>query len=407
MERQKNLIKVMVFSPKNISQGRQRPKRMQLEPKVLAALKDSRTDPTQRVVEGIMRVGPRNAALLSRLTGIPTETVRYKIKRQLKEMGFRIHADVDYQRLGLRLHWATVDFTPTYSDLAVQILLGLHGIGYLVYYARIIPQGHYVALFALPEGSSGKYHEFLKHLIDLRIIRDYSLEDVVWSRHLSMNPKYFNFDSGKWDMDWRKVESEKVTVEGPTEPQEKAEVDKADLLLVKELQKDSIQSVIDIARKVKIHPKTLRYHYHTHVTGRKLIPRYLVRWMKDIESTRAHSISFLRFRFKELNEAELMTAQYTIRRIPFTWVEYLTRESMYMAEASIPVEHLLDTLSYVSQNLAVFGRKLEIDHIDPSIAAACTIPYNLFDQEQGWILNVEDVKKRFTNLESVIQSEKK
>ena len=394
----------MVFSPKSISQRPQRPKRMQLEPNVLTALKDSRTDPTQRVVEAIMRVGPRNAALLSRLTGVPTETVRYKIKKQLKEMAIKIHADVDYQRIGLRLHWAIFDFTPAYSELAVQIFLALHEIGYLIYYARIIPQGHYVVLFVPPEGSGEKYREFLQHLVNSGILRSFSFEEVVWSRHLSMNPKYFDFDSANWEIDWNKIDSDRVDLQKPAEHDEKAEVDKADLLLIKELQKDALQSIIDIARKVNIHPKTLRYHYHAHIERRALVPRYLIRWMKDIESTRGHSIIFTRVTFKGLSESELIAARSAVTRLPFTWVEYVMRNGTYLAEINIPIQSQPDTLSYISKKVTGFGQKLEVSFIDPSVANFGTIQYKVFNDDTGWIFDTQDLKQRFRNLAATLHT---
>ena len=391
----------MVFTPKNISQGDQRPKRMQPEPDALAALRDSRRDPTQRVVEAIMRVGPRNAALLSRLTGVPTETVRYKIKKQLKEMGFRIHADVDYERLGLRRHWATFGFPPEYSELAPQILNALSEIGYLIYYARIIPQGHYVVLFALPEGSTEKYREFLRHLVDLRVLRTFSLEELAWMRHLSMNPKYFDFSSGKWELDWTRVELEKVILEQAQKTYERAEIDKDDLLLIKELQKDCTQSVIDIARKVKIHPKTLRYHYHAHLEHRRLIAGHIVRWMKDVESTRAHTILNARVSFTGLTQAEILSARSIALRIPFVWAEDFLRNGTYIATFCIPVEEYANAFNYLSRKTLGYGHKLELSIIAPGDACLFTVPYQMFEEE--WILDIEDLKSRFVRLASAFQ----
>ena len=377
---------------------------MELEPHLIAKLKDSTLDPTQRVVEAIMRVGPRNAALISRLTGVPTETVRYKIKRQLKEMGFRIHANIYYEKLGLTRHLGIIDFMPEYAELAVQILKGLHEVGYLVYYAKIIPHGYYAILLALPEGSAQGYDGFLRHLVDLRIIQRYSLEEVAWSRHLSMNPKYFDFDSGDWEFDWTKIETEKVSLEPALEPHDKAVVDKADLLLIKELQKDALQSIIDVARKVKIHPKTLRYHYHVHVESRGLIPRYLVRWMRDIESTKAHSIIFARIRFSTLTDVELIRARTAILKVPMSWSEYLLKETKsYLAEVVIPVEQYGDAFSYLSKQVTGFGQKMAVDVIDPFTASSFTIPYTMFDEAVGWTFDPADLKVRFSNLANTLR----
>ena len=375
---------------------------MELEPHLVAKLKDSSLDPTQRVVEAIMRVGPRNAALISRLTGVPTETVRYKIKRQLKELGFRIHAEVDYEKLGLTLHWANLDFTAKYDDLAAKILTALHEIGYLIYYGRIIPQGHYVALFALPRSSGEKYHDFLKHLVDLGIIRWYSLEEVTFSRHLSMNPRHFNFDSGEWEVDWSKVDLEKPPLEERVF-QEEAPLDKTDLLLIEELQINALQHIVAIAKKVKIHPKTLRYHYHAHLEKHGLIARYVVRWMKDIEKTLSHSVMLTRLTIQGLNGTELLRTRAAVNKIPFLWAEELLKNGTYIATLCIPVEQAVSAFDYLHTKVLGSGRKIDIGYIKPWDACLFTVPSQMF--KEGWAFDADVLKSRFINLARALEGQ--
>ncbi|MFQ6076117.1 MAG: hypothetical protein ACE5Z5_08290, partial [Candidatus Bathyarchaeia archaeon] len=95
---------------------------------------DSGDDDFSLIVEAIKRVGPRNCSLISRLTGIPVETVRYKIRRQLIRKGIRVHLSVDYNKLCLLRNWITLDFNDEYSELAPSMLDVLSRIGYLTYY---------------------------------------------------------------------------------------------------------------------------------------------------------------------------------------------------------------------------------------------------------------------------------
>src|SRR2546428_9781573 len=103
-----------------------------------------------KIIKAIQKVGPKNVSLLSRLTGAHAETIRYKVKRQFGRLGFKIHADIDYAKLALTLHWGTFQFTPSHAASAVGIFKTLNEKGYLTYYATVVPQGNYVALFTLP-----------------------------------------------------------------------------------------------------------------------------------------------------------------------------------------------------------------------------------------------------------------
>ena len=261
-----------------------------------------------------------------------------------------------------------------------------------------------MVLFALPEGSTQKYHEFLRYLVDIGIVSAFSLHELEWERHLSLNPKYFDFDSAKWEIDWSKIEFEKFSIDDGKEFREEGKVDKADLLLIKELQKDSIQSIIDIARKVKIHPKTLRYHYHAHVERKKLVSGYLVRWMRDIESTRAHAIMFVRFVFNGLDRSELLKARAAISKIPLTWAEDFLQDGTYFGTIFMPVQEYADTFKFISKNVNGFRHKLQCLFIDSGDACLFTVPYQMYDPDRGWIFDANDLRARFGQLASVIKA---
>ena len=117
------------------------------------------------------------------MTGAHQETIRYKIKKRFGRLGFRFHAEVDFGKIGLRLHWATLDFARPYHEMAPQILRALNQVGYLTYYAKIVPQGNYVALFSLPENATDQYKEFLSGLADKEILGSFALDEVLVSRH--------------------------------------------------------------------------------------------------------------------------------------------------------------------------------------------------------------------------------
>jgi len=347
--------------------------------KSVQAFRDESLDLEARIIRAIQKVGPKNVSLLSRLTGAHAETIRYKVKKQFARLGFRIHAELDYRKLGLSLHWGTFKFSPKFRDSAREIFKVLNQVGYLTYYAKIVPQGHYVVLFALPIGLTEDYRGFLRGARETGILEDFSLEEVLVSRHTSMNPKYFNFQSGRWDIDWSKVKlDEPRPLKRETRPVE-AIVDYIDLLLVKELEIDALQHIVGIARKLKLHQKTLEYHYRTHIQKQKLIPTYIVRWMRDVERRLAHSMLVARLTFKGLGAEAFLTTQGAISKIPFLWAEELLKDGTYIATLCVPVVETLTTFEYLNSQVPDLKDFVEVGFIEPRGASLFTIPYHMFD----------------------------
>ncbi|MDA4128246.1 MAG: Lrp/AsnC family transcriptional regulator [Thaumarchaeota archaeon] len=362
--------------------------------RAVQAFRDEPIDLEARIINAIREVGPKNVSLLSRKTGAHAETVRYKMKKQFKRLGFRIHADVDYRKIGLSLHWATVQFTPKYRDAAPAVFRVLNRIGYLTYYAKMLPRGSYVALFALPSGTTDQYRSFLEHLESSGIFADFTFDEVLASRHNSMNPKYFNFRSGRWEVVWNSLSSDEGNPLRVDTKHVEASPDYYDLLLIKELQKDALQHIVAIARKLKVHQKTLEYHYRAHVQREKLIPGFVIRWTQDIEKSLAHSVVLARITFSGLGRAEFVEAQAVISRIPFLWAEDLLSDGTYIATLCIPVEEVLTTFDHINKQLPDLNSSLDVGYIKVSDAWLFTIPYNMYG-DKGWKFDVPQMVSLF------------
>jgi len=361
--------------------------------KFVQAFRDEPLDLEGKIIRAIQRVGPKNVSLLSKLTGAHTETIRYKVKKQFGRLGFKIHADVDYKKLGLSLHWGTFRFSPNYLASATKIFRILNKMGYLTYYGKVIPQGHYVALFALPLGKTEEYADFLEQIKKMGVLTDFSFEEVLVRRHNLMNPKYFNFQSGNWDVDWSKVRLEEAKPLEKQARQPEAIVDYFDLLLIKELEIDALQHIVGIARKLKVHQKTLEYHYRNHVQKQKLIPTYVVRWMRDIEKSLAHSFMVSRLTFTGLTGSEFLKVQTSISKIPFVWSEDLMRNGTYVVTLCIPIRETITTFDYLSSEVRDLDEKVAIGFIKWSDAWLFTIPYNMF--ENGWAFDTARLRSNF------------
>lgn len=372
--------------------------------KSIEVIKDESPDLEARIIKAIGVAGPRNVAQISRMTGAHQETIRYKIKKRFGRLGFKFHADVDFEKLGLGLHWAALDFSKAYHGMATQVLRALNQVGYLTYYAKLVPHGSYVALFALPQNTSDQYREFLSGLVERGILSGFSLDHVLVSRHKAMDPRFFNFRSGRWEIEWNQVAGQPPLPLPSASKLRPADFDYYDLLVIKELQKDSLQHLTGIARKLKVHQKTLEYHYRTHVQKWKLVPSYRIRWTQDTTRTLTHSVATTILTFSNLSRSELVEAQAAMSKVPFLWAEDLLQSGTYIATAHVPVVDMVNFAGYISDSVPGLSSKASIGFVKPDDASSFTVPYNMY-QDDEWKFNLRQMENTLRK-ESVIPIKK-
>ena len=368
------------------------------------AIKDEAPDLEARIITAIGKAGPRNVAQMSRMTGAHQAPLRYKIKKRFGRLGFRFHAEVDYAKLGLHLHWASLSFSKTYNSMAPQILRALNQVGYLAYFAKVVPQGDYAALFTLPSNSAEQYGGFLTRLQEEGVLSTFTLDELLVRRHKTMDPAFFNFRSGRWEIEWAKVAEAKPTPLSLNRKPTAEAFDYYDLLVIKELQKDALQHLTGIARKLKIHQKTLEYHYRTHVQKWKLVPSYRIRWAQDTTKRPIHSTAITRLAFHNLGRQEFMAVQAAVSKIPFLWSEDLLRNGTYIAMMYVPLVDMINVSSYINAAAPNLASKVEMGFINLAEASSFTVPYQMY-QNDGWKFDVRRMETALRK-ESIVPLQK-
>ncbi len=352
-------------------------------------------DVEARIVEAIQRLGPRNVSELSRVTGVHQETIRYKINKRFKKLGFHIHAEADYRKLGLVPHWAVLQLSPKLRGTPRSLFLAMNESAYLVYYGKLLPQGSFACLFVIPEGREKEHEAFLEYLQQTGIVQGYSLAEITALSHPAMKPTFFNFQSNRWDVDWNAVKSGQGTDLLTQKNPRPVRFDYHDLLLVKELQANALQHTVSIARKLRVNQKTLEYHYRTHVQKMKLVAGYIVRWQHDIETSVSHSALMARLTFKDLGSS-VATIQSVVSKIPFLWGEALMADGTYIATVHIPVQEATSTFDYLNSQAPDLYDRVELSFVKRQEASAFTIPYQMYDK--GWKYDLEKMKRPFRSL---------
>jgi len=362
--------------------------------------KDGFDDDFGLIIGAIKRVGPRNCSLISRLTGIPIETVRHKIEKQLVSKGFRFHVNVDYKKLGLIRHWLTLRFSDEYSELATKILEVLSRIGYLIYFGRILPQGSYASIVALPVDVIEDYVRFLDGLIDLGVLDSYEIDELSQVQQHFIKHEFYDFKKGTWNVNWAELEQSKADLPKTVENQSHEMIaDEKDLHILEQLQFDPMASFAKISRELNMNQKNVRYHYLKHIVGRRLIREYIVRWQASLGDYERRSILALVVRLRSITSSDLSAVQEIFNRIPFTWFDTFSEDGgFYLAYVTLPMDQYVNVLDFLRKNIPKqCVNDLKVSLIDLSCSMGYTIPYEMFDAEQGWVFDAETTLERFSS----------
>mgnify|MGYP000294712250 CR=1 FL=1 len=353
-----------------------------------------------RLIKAIEKVGPRNAALIARITGLPERTVRYWIKVKLPGLGFIFRPIVDESILGLVKYLIRLRFKDDLEHVASNVLDVLGRKAYLTYYAGLMPHDEFIALVDLPVNMEDEYKGLLHELANAGILDSYELYplDEVWKT--STDVRYFDFNRGTWALGMvvpdEKIEiGERMTVIKRADCEEPS-LDKIDLLIVKELQKDALQPFTQMAETLGVDEATLRYHYREHVLD-KIIPGYMINWHPMGSLSRGDSMGLVLL--SEVDEGTFARMLDILAKIPFSRFEGISIEhALYVLIMEMPTSWLASTLKLIRD--ARLPRGAELTFIDGLRIKRFTIPYELYD-ETGWTfdrISVRDEVDRVLSL---------
>jgi DNA-binding Lrp family transcriptional regulator len=219
-----------------------------------------------------------------------------------------------------------------------------------------------------------------------------------------MDPRFFNFRSGRWEIEWNKLAGLSPFPLPQRSEKGPEDFDYYDLLIIKELQKDSLQHLTGIAKKLKIHQKTLEYHYRTHVQKWKLIPSYRIRWSQDTVKRPTHSTAMLHLTFSNLSRTEFSELQAAVSKVPLLWMEYVLQNGTYIAMLYVPVTDLVNVSSYINDAVSNLASKLSMSLVKHSEATTFTAPYHMF-QDGSWKFNLRQMERSLQK-ESAVQAQK-
>ncbi|MEM3130871.1 MAG: hypothetical protein QXX78_07270, partial [Nitrososphaerota archaeon] len=225
------------------------------------------------------------------------------------------------------------------------------------------------------------------------ILNSYYAYELTSCRHLSLNAKYFDFDKWEWKIDWNNLESPDVNVEQPfeSEPLKDPLVDYQDLLILKELQMDSLRPLSEIAKKLNMNPRTILYHFNEHIIRRGIINQYYIKWWYKTISER-EKVSLI-LQAYNISEKKVRILKEELEKSPFTFFDaYSLEDKIYIAQQLLPAIYINDALKYLMRIKKIHGiNDFDLEFIEEE--EAFTIPYENFDERENWLFDKEKILK--------------
>jgi DNA-binding Lrp family transcriptional regulator len=357
---------------------------------------DKGIDGIAKLVDAICCEGTENYSNLARVTGLPEETVRYKLSTQLPRRGLAPHIVLNYEKLGLKRKIVRLVFSNQPGFRVTRALTELAKHLYINYFGKALNSGVYTLMLAVPPNTWTQYKDFLKYLSEKGIVDSFSLEDILWSRHIPMRTDLYDFHKGEWEFEWSQADKLRNPPPEPPlmapedsveEPNHGYEPDYVDLAILSELQVNATLALSRIASNIRVSEDIARYHYAEHVKKNGLISQYTVAWMGANSRYDHDSVSPVLFAVREGDKNDIRQVRLTFHKFPFSWLELLGESGTYYVFANISTSHFNPAMRFLSQNMPGLEDRLETRIFDPYESPGFALPLEMFDKKRGWDFN--------------------
>ncbi len=334
-----------------------------------------------KLLETIKRVGVQNYSLLSRLTGLNAETIRYKVNRHLTKLGLSTTIDVNYGQLGLTMGYLTV--RPSGNSMKSWV----DRMSYVVFWGKKMGSNRHFCLTAVPFRLKKKYLDSLELLKTEGLLEEYEYKELYWMRYPPFRPEFYDFEERSWKVDWNRFEMTMSEI-GPSfiDVNRDSDVDYIDLKILSSMMKDPTMPLAKTAKEISVNPRTVRYHHAEHVMKNGFILGNNIRWVKPFQEGNPSGVMQAVILSRKLDEAGMTKVRKFCNALPFTWLEAGTEDRTYMAIVDIPMSDFQTCVQQIEMHLQGAGDSYEVTMLDTTKTRPLAIPEEMFEPKRGWRL---------------------
>ena len=226
-----------------------------------------------KILEGLALYGPRNKSKLAVQLGMPLGTLRHRINYLRSHFSMKMLGSIYHTNIGLRKVVSFAESKPGYEDLLYQCLKAND---YWLLLSQCIEAPKCLAIYGIPAGKEREFEEFMSKLQELETVENVKFTWSTCFQNVNTTSIWFDKTSEEWVFPWESWLQEipakrgelPYTLKDPNEYAQKA--DWVDIVILKELEKNSAVKLKDIARKLETSLQRVKYHFENHVIKGKM-----------------------------------------------------------------------------------------------------------------------------------------
>ena len=364
-----------------------------VEQKILKDLDSMNT----KIFSAMWKLGPRNILEVSRQTGIPFTSVYHRIERLETKSGPLAYVVPKLSRLGMVRVVVLATARLGCEDAVTQALKAPN-----LWKTINSCEGTFThdSVHAVPLEFVNEFREYVHKLPTTGLIKRFRI--ILTGDYIPNFPDFNYYDpvAHQWTFPWDRWYTEIIngdpntTIDDPRAYQ--VLVNKKDLLIIKELEKNARRSFSELAPKVGISLHGVKYHFDKRLVPNGIIPNTqfnLVPYPKEV--TAFHEIML------EFNSKIDMDKFYSVIPRLFFVIgasKILGRNAILLR--TYILESQLSSLFSLFSQLAKVGMLQSYSAVRKNLKSRIsqTISFELFDDEKGWTLSLD---KSYEELEQL------
>ena len=348
-------------------------------------------DPTNiKILSTMAEVGPRNLLEVSRLTGIPFNTVYHRISKIESKSGRVVSLIPNVAKLGMVRLVVLVASKPGLEDIVTQALK-------IPNYWRIIErcEGAFThhSIQTVPIKFLKTFKDYISTMYSMNLIKSFRI--IQTSDSYSSFADFSNYHSAsrEWTFRWGEWLND-LTMGNPTRTiqdqlSEPTSVARVDLEIISELELNGRMNFTDVARRINASPQTVKYHYDN-----RLLPTgVLGQFHFDVAPYPVELSAYHEFML-EFPNSTTMNRFFSLAKKLF-FVDHLSkalRKTTLIVRTRMINSQVENMFTFFSEmvNVGVLTSYSAV-RLNLNSRLQQTISCELFDDVEGWKWNVYDV----------------
>lgn len=344
--------------------------------------------------------GPRNLLEVSRRIGMPFTSVYHRMERMesnSEEVAFLVPT---VSKLGMIRVAVLATASPGREEEVTRALKAPN-----IWRSVGFCEGAFthISVQLVPVKFLREFRSYIQQLSEKKLITNFSL--IYTGDYVPNFPDfhYFEPSGGRWKFDWEGWLSalnetcDPVSLDDPDDY--RLLVDKKDLLIVKELEKNGRKSLADIAQETGMTTHAVKYHFDNKLVGQGIAKFFQFRVLPfPIDMSAYHEIML------EFNSKRDLDKFFSIvpRLFFVAGVAKILRANAVMVQTWMLESQLQNLFSFFSQMAkAGFLKSYSAVRIDFRSREGQTISYELFDDEKGWTVDFAQCSSELPEIEDL------